>query len=281
MPIDWLIDNMTAGKEAQQSAPSLSVTTDDTTTITNFRPIKGRTTFETLPGELRNRIYDLSGCLRYWEIRDTPLRTTARGDSQPRTCPPMFSRSGMFRRRVVKHVCLDGCARLEHRDNCRAAYLIVNGKEIREVRCFTDWRGMRHTPCHEATIAQPALTTVSKLCRQETLSIFYGDHPIVAKLNGDGNRLLEWLDTIGAVSAGHIRRLYLIYSRKEESHYIDKELRRELRMRGLSAGEQDGVLRLVRVSFPYKCDEASILKLLDGVQARERKGQKSIVELEA
>lgn len=42
MPIDWLIDNMTAGKEAQQSAPSLSVTTDDTTTITNFRPIKGK-----------------------------------------------------------------------------------------------------------------------------------------------------------------------------------------------------------------------------------------------
>ena len=78
---------------------------------------------------------------------------------------------------------------------------------------MTVWNLPAGTACQEATVAQPSLTRVSKFTRNETLSIFYGDHTFVAKLDGNGNQLIQWLDTIGPANAGMLRRLYLVFTK--------------------------------------------------------------------
>ena len=116
-PIDWLIDRVHAIEQDRTLLPPTTPASGITTPITNFRPIKGNLTFESLPGELRNRIYDLSGCLRYWEPQQlTRPRTSLPGDAS-------------------HHCHISECVAYEAVEKCRAAYLMVNGNETLRTTC--------------------------------------------------------------------------------------------------------------------------------------------------
>ena len=122
-PIDWLLDHVQSSKHEEGLVPSTNAGQAMAASLARPQPIKGRTTFEHLPGELRNRVYDLSGCLRYWESqRISSSRTTVKGDH------PLVGGHG--RDCVAVAVC-------NRPANCRAAYLLVNGKETPDDSCGT------------------------------------------------------------------------------------------------------------------------------------------------
>jgi hypothetical protein len=118
-PIDWLIDKMRLSEQEKDrdSVPPTRTPDETTITIDKSRPIDGTVTFESLPGELRNRVYDLAGCLRYWESEQpTAARTTLRGDA-------------------IAHHHTSKCVVSEPMTKFRPAYLMINGKESPKTAC--------------------------------------------------------------------------------------------------------------------------------------------------
>ncbi|EME45504.1 hypothetical protein DOTSEDRAFT_79472 [Dothistroma septosporum NZE10] len=265
-------------QRCKRSMWPLSPASDTAAPIIACRPIKGTVTFESLPGELRNHIYDLSGCLRYWEPLQLPL---------PRTTLPGHA---------LKDKNAFGCVANVSAAEFWPAYLVVNGKETPMTACgnlipFSQCsikadtkQPYRHrnptsteeSRSHGACFQKAALTNVSAIklqwpsqlsrelarrIRNDALSIYYGDHPFVAKLYDDEKKLLQWLDAIGPVNA----------ARKRSMKYIKDELLEELCCRGLNIDEKAGVLTLVRMPFPFRYDEKSVLSELDKTQSGDGK----------
>ncbi|KAF7197661.1 hypothetical protein HII31_01000 [Pseudocercospora fuligena] len=233
-----------------------------------------KTTFESLPAELRNRIYQLSGCLKFYEEPDRNRRSCARhtvcGDYTADAHP-------------VVHGCGDG----EHcsfaswdgfRDWKAAAYF-VNGDPTFDtanygprtcVENFARYTTRATSPrksliCYQMTGAQPGLTRVSKKVREDTLPIFYGNHPFVVRLfsanASDENRVFRWLDTIGPAAANMLREIYIFYARKQQLKHIRNNVLPELRARGVKTAPGElGVVHLTRVTYPYNTNEVSVLE---------------------
>lgn len=115
------------------------------------------------------------------------------------------------------------------------AYILIN---------FDEWRGRLYNsvPCPlthnlelqkrdkrlqlpqpDKRLRQPPLTRVSRQVRDETLPIFYGNHRFVCTLFDPVEQeqmLLAWLEKIGPISAGLIRELYVVYSKKAVKQYV-------------------------------------------------------------
>ncbi|KXS95252.1 hypothetical protein AC578_9458 [Pseudocercospora eumusae] len=232
------------------------------------------TTCESLPAELGNRIYHLSGCLQFYEEPDRNRRSSARhpvrGDYTADT-----------------HTAVHGCGDGEHCSftgwdgfcNWQAAAYFVNGDpEFDTANCGPrtcaeniPWFMIRVIPsrksliCYQMKGAQPGLTRVSKKVREDTLPIFYGNHRFVVRLFSadapDENRVLRWLDAIRQAAANMLRKIYIFYARKQQLNHIKNNVLPELRARGVKTAPGElGVVCLTRISHPYNTNAFFVLE---------------------
>jgi hypothetical protein len=96
-------------------------------------------------------------------------------------------------------------------------------------------------------IAQPPITRVSKLVRDEALSIWYGKHTYYFALRDDGRIITRWRK-IGPRSASMLRKMVIVYSRKEAAKCYLKTLREQMAGLGVKVDE---AVTLVRTKYPY------------------------------
>lgn len=119
--------------------------------------------------------------------------------------------------------------------------------------------------CHEATTEQPDITRVSSAVREDTLSIFYGGHPFVFRfISSDGtdkHKILQYLDTIGPHNARRLEEVHIVYARKKQAKEIEKDVLREMKVRGVSTGGMAnlGVVRLTRLGWPFSQTDSGVL----------------------
>ncbi|KAK4502256.1 hypothetical protein PRZ48_005681 [Zasmidium cellare] len=166
---------------------------------------KPPTSFLSLPAELRNYIYDLSGCLKILQCK--VCHSTIRGDDEEishRSCC-FYSYDGYE---------ID----CEYREK---AYLWVNRHPFRGAEdCgrHIGWEkthGMEeHLKEHVVGISQPALSKVSKQLRPEMLSLFYGEH--IWMFAASAQSLIfhvseKWLRNIGKTNAAFVKDITLVW----------------------------------------------------------------------
>lgn len=112
-------------------------------------------------------------------------------------------------------------------------------------------------------VAPPDMAKVSKQVREETLSIYYGDHTFLVTLldrDIDSETICEWLETIGERSAASLRNVKLVYRTKKDLYYIEKELMPAMHKLGMR--NTDDVVELKRLRYPYCYCEGCIRRLL-------------------
>ncbi|KAI5362191.1 hypothetical protein Slin14017_G074280 [Septoria linicola] len=115
-------------------------------------------------------------------------------------------------------------------------------------------------------VVQPAITRVSKLIREETLPIFYGNHHFVLRLlsqtGPEKSRILLWLDAIGHRNASRLRSVHIVNARKQDRKTIENDFLRDMRVRGVFTSR----VKIARIAAPFKHTEASVLEA--GARAR-------------
>ncbi|KAK1071436.1 hypothetical protein LTR74_003313 [Friedmanniomyces endolithicus] len=207
---------------------------------------KPPTTFSTLPAELRDEIYELSGCLDLVQCRTTRIsmradefQTYARTD-----CASIAYNRALIDRQAF--LCIRQHSATRHDRSQR--------------KRFCKWKTMcicntlsYFTP---AEISQPSLTKVSTAVRADTLPIYYGKHIFYAFVSDgeeDGTTLLRWLSTIGSHNASLLRNIILVYGKKTVAHCIVRDLQPEMARLGVRVGD---AVKLRRTDYPHcNCDE--------------------------
>lgn len=154
-------------------------------------------TFLDLPAELRNRIYDLSGCLRVMctQKKKFGFVGTVHADVVSRHMWRCDHDSGMSLIPVPSGMC-----------------------EYRITTSEPDGRGSRIQYHYNRSVAkQPDLTKVSPQIRADTLPMFYGTNHFV--LRGDtyhGTSYRKWLKIIGPGNVALLRKVTLCLDVKPE-----------------------------------------------------------------
>ncbi|KAK0781735.1 hypothetical protein LTR02_013195 [Friedmanniomyces endolithicus] len=202
---------------------------------------KPPTTFSTLPAELRNEIYELSGCLDLVQIsmRADEFQTNARTD-----CASIAYNRALIDRPAF--LCIRQHPATRHDRSQRRRFCKWKTTCIcNTLSCFTP-----------AEISQPSLTKVSTAVRADTLPIYYGKHIFYAFVSDgeeDGTTLLRWLSTIGSHNASLLRNIILVYGKKTVAHYIVRDLQPEMARLGVRVGD---AVKLRRTDYPHcNCDE--------------------------
>ena len=207
---------------------------------------KPPTTFSTLPAELRNEIYELSGCLDLVQCPTT--RSSMRVDEFQTYARTDFA-SIAFNRGLIDRpafLCIRQHPATRH-DRSQPMRFCKWGKTCicNTLSCFTP-----------AEISQPSLTKVSTAVRADTLPIYYGKHifyAFVSDVEEDGATLLRWLSTIGSHNASLLRNIILVYGKKTVAHYIVRDLQPEMARLGVRVGD---AVKLRRTDYPHcNCDE--------------------------
>ncbi|PIA95024.1 hypothetical protein CB0940_08480 [Cercospora beticola] len=224
------------------------------------------TSFEHLPAELRNSIYELAGCGKYYEEPvSSHFRHSVEGDY---TVEHHHKAHGCKDRASCSNAPWD-----DFRSWSPAAIMVNPARDsTTRVNGFLPWprtcksdRWRRPLRCYEATTDQPAITRVSRVVRGDTLSIFYGGHPFIFRListdGSDKDKILQYLDTIGLVNASRLEEVYIVYARKQQEKEIEKDLLREMKVRGVITGGMDklGVVRLTRLGYPFSQTDSGVL----------------------
>ncbi|TKA60411.1 hypothetical protein B0A55_12327 [Friedmanniomyces simplex] len=201
---------------------------------------KPLTTFSTLPAELQNGIYELSGCLDL--IQCSAAERLFRADHYhlaARAEPNPFA-----------------SATLAYTD--RPAYVGIRRKSSTDdhgrchMKALTSWR--ESYVCH--TI---------KVVRADTLPIYYGKHLFYftfLDVNQDEGTLLRWLSMIGSHNASLLLNVIIVYSNKASANCIIKNVQPEMAKLGVRVQE---AVKLVRTLYPHcSCDGCVVPTLVAG-----------------
>ncbi|KAK4898662.1 hypothetical protein LTR27_003834 [Elasticomyces elasticus] len=218
---------------------------------------KPLTTFSTLPAELRNRIYHLSGCLNIIQIRQCGCAFRA---DEPRHTQE--GRLGMNDEDIDRMFEAD-----------QPALIQVNTPSE------TDWTMCRRaSSIHERTATHncvsvavaraacsiPKLTRVSRDVRADTLPMYYGKHIFQFRLfhrKQDEKSMLSWLSAIGPRNASLLRNFVITFSKDKDAHYIKRHLQPQMAKLGVRVGE---AVKLVRTSYPYcSCIQCARRDIID------------------
>lgn len=165
----------------------LLIATMDLITTRPKRP----TTFLDLPAELRNYIYDLSGCLNATNCTICLEHETQRH----------------------LHLCINW-----HPDRW--------SKTLEKFNCGDE--GIIYVDHHRDAV-QPPLTRVNRQIREETLSMFYHGNAFVFKLDGirdseECSYMEKFMRVIGHKKAAMLGDVRIVYAKKAVGRWIKREL---------------------------------------------------------
>lgn len=257
----------------------------DTVTASNTALTMTGTTFLDLPPEIRNYIYDLSGCLvawqcgrctRQWRGEDpelcyippaddssrvqvyfrSPQKCCARpqtGDNTPMTCPVVGPATFWVNR----------SSHLIQREAEPGSKDIVKGpKHLRaKITCGVHCQRAQHAEHHTLSTAQPSLAEVCQQVRSDTLSVFYGFRVFLFTLFDteiDGFAIEKWLQTIGPANTRMLRAVAIVCRKKKQLLYVEKTLVPIMKKLGVRV--EDIVFRSVRVGYPFCFCETCVMR---------------------
>lgn len=212
-------------------------------------------TFLNLPAEIRNYIYDLSGCVMLYQCgRCTRMR---RGDDHEDRCDLLVDDCHFFMFSPEYQCCrydntpsthdgksMNVCAgyhsvafwvnRKSHLAKSAATIEGPKGKTNSNEKkkghqkflrststCGMTCKPWDHGQGHVIEIAQPNVTRTCKQVRADTLPTFYGSHAFILTLfdiEEDAKSITSWLEMIGPANAGMLRNLKVVYRKKRKSH---------------------------------------------------------------
>ena len=216
---------------------------------------KAPTSFFDLPAELRILIYTLSGCLDVHQCR-TCNRITYGDDESLRYQRLEKTPVGVYRNEYrftpfpyVAHAC---CLKTQS-DRCHANYepyvkppqyadnacgfahsdalLWIN----RDSRVPTHHK-VRYTATQKSASKFPVITQTCTALRADILSILVATHRIYATVFDsyvDGPAILRVLAIIGRGNAANIKRLDIVYSKKQDLRYINGVLKPAMKEAGV------------------------------------------------
>ena len=216
---------------------------------------KAPTSFLSLPAELRNEIYELSGCLnsvQTQEIHEFVMPnvdpTVVRRDiyepcyfcywnGEPPTSAPSLwvNRNSSSATKAGKTN-----QRIRHGQT-------IHGKP------FSGVTASRHGAHIKTGVKQPALSKASKQVRFETLSIFYGQHSFLFTLFDrgiDSRSIFKYIRTIGKDSVGMLRDVKIVVRSKADQKYVENELIEMLKKLGLST-DNGTIVGVVKLPYPF------------------------------
>lgn len=244
-------------------------TYDQTTMSSNaeMEAEKAPTTFLSLPAELRNEIYKLSG---YLEVRQGDEVTS---DGR---CPipdyhgdidhcPLCSGCSQDRSQCLLCFELSESGKelslwVNRNSNYTITGLKADGGKKWSVRhkyvshlSYRNETAVKHGHHIKNRVEQPALTKVSKEVRNDTLPIFYGSHSFLLTLfdrDADIASIFKWFRKIGKENAALLREVKIVVRTKGDKKYAQTELKRALKKRGLNA---DGgtIVKVVKLRYPF------------------------------
>ncbi|KAK0255127.1 hypothetical protein B0A54_11299 [Friedmanniomyces endolithicus] len=250
-------------KPSSDSAPSSEILSNEEAlkTPSHTRPglpsimatIKPPTTFSTLPAELRNEIYELSGCL---DLVQCPTTRKIMPADELQTYPGTGCASIAYNRALIDRPAILCICRYPFTTFDRFLRMkFCNFGKTRVcnslLSCFTPTRP-----------SQPSLTKVSTAVRADTLPIYYGKYTFYAFISDveeDDETLLRWLSTIGPHNASLLRNIILVHDEQAVAHYIVKDLQPEMARLGVRVGD---AVKLKRAAYPHCNSNECIRSLL-------------------
>lgn len=277
-----------------------SIASDDKVVSTKD---KSPTTFLSLPAELRNTIYTLSGNLvsiQTWDAEDFQCAcVTETEHSGPNEICYEHVRECMFCHH--KDSLSSNPASLSLWVNRNSNYAVAGGKshggkaqggkrfgskrgasksnsnksrQMQSLRSvsfrhdtFDNSSASKHAAHIKNGVEQPALTKVSTQVRKDTLPIFYGNHSFLFTLfdrEVDGASILKWVRKIGEENAGMLRTVKIVVRNKDDQKYAENELIRLLKKQGLKTEERD--VTILKLPSPYCYCELCVRELLGEVE---------------
>ena len=250
-----------------------STTLDDDAVPT---PTKSPTTFLTLPAELRNTIYTLSGNLesiQTWDTANFQCRCVSPRDSGGAT---LICRKHLMACRFCHchDPISDDPASFSLWVNRNSAYAVngSKGHKMHGLRCnsvdhhhqpLTRSKAPSHAAHIKNGVEQPALTKVSKKVRDETLPIFYGSHSFLFTLFDreiDSASIFKWVRTIGKDNAGLLRKVSIVVRNNKDLKYAENELIPALKRQGLKTEGRE--VEVYKLPYPNCYCEGCVRKLL-------------------
>lgn len=216
-------------------------------------------TFMSLPAELRNRIYDLSGCIKLYQCR--LCSTTVFGDSNRVTHQQLTDKSTPIRKRYSwPWIDIWCCKRGKRSGDCGHAHRItilwINRQD--EVNPHHKCKCSGSPPHQQRSkdSSHLAIAQVSKSVRLETLGIYYASYEFFGTMfepSRDRAGIMKWLKAIGPDNAAQITSLRIVYSRKQYLRFMKQKMIGKMREMGLRV--DDGVVEAVRLKAPYcRCE---------------------------
>ncbi|KAK3617262.1 hypothetical protein LTR56_025416 [Elasticomyces elasticus] len=230
---------------------------------------KPPTTFSTLPAELRNRIYHLSGSLNIIQIRQCGCAFRA---DEPRHAQE--GRLGMDDEDIDRMFEADQPALIQVNTPLETDWTMC--KRASSIHQRTATHRCVPVAVARAACSAPELARVSKEVRADTLPMYYGKHTFHFRLfhghmnqderDQDETSLLSWLSAIGARNASLLRNFVITFSKDKDAHYIRRNLQPQMAKLGVRVGE---AVKLVRTSYPHcscvQCVRRDIIdKMIDG-----------------
>ncbi|KXT01384.1 hypothetical protein AC578_6628 [Pseudocercospora eumusae] len=225
-------------------------------------------TFESLPAELRNSIYDLSGCLKVYQCRI--CSSTAFGDGDAIKYKHVSKRTTDDPQRKFyrwPYIVRDCCKRKE--GSCghahRSTLLWVNRQGNTASHHDCKCRNADHSHQRVVGATQLAIAQVSKSIRVETLGIFYASNHFFATMfntSKDRGAIMKWLKAIGPKNASQITSFEIVYTRNEQLRFLKKKLVKKMKEMGLHVDE--GVLEATKLRAPFcRCEHCVMQTLRD------------------
>lgn len=257
--------------------PSTATPNADISSSANKAPV----TFLSLPAELRNEIYELSGCLESKQRGE--LGFVAEG------CPDGAYHDQDSGCELCWFDIKDGSSCITclfhswHHEpysiwvNRNGSYSTTDHKSgvskqsLRHNLTFHERKGEpaeAHGAHLSSGVEQPALTRVCKEVRDDTLLMFYGGTSFLFTIFDrkiDTTSLFKWLRTIGKQNAGFLARIKIVVRNKKTTEYVQKELIPALRKLGVRTEDDDGVevVQVTKLTYPYCFCEHCIRMALD------------------
>lgn len=242
--------------------------------------VKQKPSFTSLPPEIRNYIYFLSGCLEVKQKRDSTTKSFFQQFSHdsgsmdcPITCTCCYNwsfpalgspRAAPLSLWVNRKSDYDNEKRFKRQESRHKR--CQRHKKIRYLHVTCKRSSMfEYTSIHAKhidRIAQSALTMVNKQIRMETLPIFYGAQSFLFTIFGRDakNSVFKWLRTIGQRNASYLRSIKIVYRKKRDRRYIMEELLPSIKKLGVRT--EAGVVMAIRFEYPFCYCEGCILNLL-------------------
>jgi hypothetical protein len=229
------------------------------------------TTFLSLPAELRNYIYSLSGCLKSSQRCDSTkyLRQQKIGNVTTHVykdlseacffCSPRASSTQLSLSLWVNRN--SSFAITGHKDGSSKKQGLRHNYAVHVSQMAT---ATTHSGHIQNGVEQPELTKVSKQVRNDTLPIFYGSHSFLFTLFDreiDTASIFKWMRAIDKDNAALLREVKIVVRSKRDMKYAENKLKPALKKQGLDVDGRTDV-KVVKLQYPFCYCEGCVRKAL-------------------